>query len=107
MPRFTISVGLHGVLALFLALFWVVPEADVAVALRYPTPRPARLRPGEMEPSADDHPPIVPKIFQPDPVIINDAEEVVVNSIPTNLHEAKHTGESTDFISYAAFKGKG
>jgi len=58
--------------------------------------------------SAEEHPPIKPeKVLEPDPVIVNDALAVVVNTNPTNIDANRAHGDSLDFVSDKPFKGKG
>lgn len=104
----TLSLGLHGGLALLLGFFWVVQAAGEETACII-KPRCRTRPPPEMcaMSRADDHPPIVPKVFQVDPTIINDADEVVVNSTPTNINASNVSGDSFDFVSDEPFRGKG
>ena len=101
MPKVAISLGLHAVLSLFLALFWVLPLPEELA------PAPARLRVAAAPPilaperQADEHPPIHPQGGEPDVQIINDAEAVVVNSIPTNIDASRSEGEALDFLRTA------
>ncbi|HEX7898464.1 MAG TPA: hypothetical protein VF950_11935 [Planctomycetota bacterium] len=107
MPRVAWSIGLHVLLALILALGWVVPAPEDTLVLRCPRPlRLTQARPSEFEKQVDNHPPIYPKDFQPDRVIINDADEVVENTTPENLRGTAYAGDSTDFVSFQPFLGK-
>jgi hypothetical protein len=107
MPRIALSIGLHAVLGLILALGWVLPAPEETAVLRYPRPRRIVMPcPRELETRADDHLPIVPKVFQLDARIINDADEVVENTTPENFRGTDYEGDSLDFVSYQPFRGK-
>lgn len=106
MPKLTISLGLHAVLSLTAAFFWVLPMEDetglVSCRLRAAASAPLL----EPERRADEHPPIHSKNDpQPDAEIINDAEAVVVNSIPTNIDASRADGEALDFLRSARGSG--
>lgn len=90
----SLSVFLHAIALLVVGAFWIVsvPEEEIVVtvaSLRRPEPRP-----WFSEREAQEHLPIVPRVFQDDPEIVNDASEVVVNSVPTEIDGAIHAGDS-------------
>ena len=100
-PAWLVSLGIHAGFALLFGTFWVVrkTQEEKVVVVRPPTPR-AVLEPIQVPlQRADNHPPIVPKEFQPDPVIVNDAFRVVENTFPENKQYHDAPGESLAFMS--------
>jgi len=106
-PWLTLSLGLHTGLALLLGCFWIIQASgEDTVCILKPRCRTGPVPQMFALPKADDHPPIVPKVFQADPTIINDADEVVVNSTPTNLNASSVSGDSHDLVSTEPFRRK-
>ena len=88
------SLGLHVLSLLGFAFFWVVRAEEEVTVLRTSACSKVTECPLFPQREAEEHPPIVPKDFQPDPEIINDAREVIVNTIPTEIDSARESGES-------------
>ena len=104
-PAWLVSIGIHAGLLLLLGAFWVVQqlEEEKVVIVSTASIRPEVVFPPHIETRADVHDPIVPKVFQPDPVIINDAFRVVENTIPENKQGPRYQGGSPDRVSDRSF----
>jgi len=108
-PWWSISLGIHVVVALLCGWFWVVasPEEEEAVVVsppRRPKVLPEMEKPRDLNPSK--------KILDmaksvEDPVYRKDAEESDHNETADDEEFQKAKGDSLDFVSDKPFKGKG
>jgi hypothetical protein len=106
-PAWFLSIGLHLAIALVIGCLWIAQAVEEQGACTLSTRCPSMI-PDCIPPKgpAEEHPPIVPEKFVVDPVILNDAEAVVVNTLPENEERPFPKGESNEFLDSAPFRGK-
>ena len=103
----SLSVGIHALWLLGFAFFWVVrAEEETLGCPRFQARHEQDNAPQFPDREAELHPPFEPKVFQPDPVIVNVAREVVVNTIPDEIDSLRASGQDIDFVTAEPFKGK-
>ena len=107
-PAWLVSIGIHAGFLLLAGAFWVVQQLEEVktVVISSGAVRPDMIFPLDLDAREDVHEPIVPKEFQPDAVIINDAFRVVENTIPKNEQTPRVEGDSLEFVSDRPFRGQ-